>query len=972
MTNSHGFELVEEQFVEELNSQVQLYRHKKSGAELMSISNEDENKCFGITFRTPPEDSTGVPHIMEHAVLGGSHKYPVKEPFVELVKGSFQTFLNAMTMSDMTTYPVASTNEKDFYNLVDVYLDAVFHPLIAPHHLEQEGWHYEIESVDAPLIYKGVVFNEMKGAFSNPNQVLYSVMQEVLFPDNPYRHDSGGNPKVMPNLTYEQFRTFHETYYHPSNAFIFMYGDDETEKRLQLLDEVLSEFDKKDVKADVELQDPFAEPIRVKRPYSVEPGSDSSKKGMVMMSWVLPEQSEPEMWMALSVLSYALMGTQGSPLRKTLIDSGMGENTIGGGFSQQMRQPIFSAGLRGVQVEDAEKIESLILETLQQLAQDGFDDELVEAALNTIEFSLRENNTGSFPRGLGLMFRSLTSWAYRHDPFEPLKYEGPLTAVKEKISNNPSYLKTLITRFLIKNSHRATVILNPDPEQQQRDEEEERQKLAEVKAKLKPDEIDQLIQRTGELKALQSREDDPAELAKIPRLSLEDLDPEIKSVPSEFVQHEQADILYHDLFTNGIVYLEVGFDIHVLSQEQLPYVKLFSRALTEIGLEAEDYVKLSQRIGRKTGGVYASTSITNKYASDSASTMLFLSGKATMEQTPDMLEIMRDILLTVQLDNQERFLQMVLRAKAQLEAALVPSGHMVVNTRMNSYFSEGGWVSEQLGGVSYLFFLRQLADDVVNDWTAVLEKLEQIRYLLVNQARMICNVTLDGENWREFKPQLERFIEIIPHKEVLLQSWHWRQDAVSEGLTIPAQVNYVGKGANLIANGYTYHGSNEVIRKYIGTTWLWERIRVMGGAYGGFATFRRHSGVWSYLSYRDPNLLDTLQNYDQTSDFLRRGISDDELIKSIIGAISSLDGYELPDAKGYSALIRHLTGVTDTVRQQIRNEVLETTAEDFVSFADHLEAVKEKGLVIVVGSSEAINKANSEMGGDWLKIQKVL
>lgn len=972
MSNSYGFELVEEQFVEELNCDVRLYRHTKSGALLMSVANDDENKCFGITFRTPPEDSTGLPHIMEHSVLGGSHKYKVKEPFVELVKGSFQTFLNAMTMSDMTTYPVASTNEKDFYNLVDVYLDAVFHPLIEPHHLEQEGWHYEIENREDPLIYKGVVFNEMKGAYSNPNQVLYSVAQESLFPDTIYRHDSGGDPKVMPDLTYEQFRTFHETYYHPSNAFVFMYGDDATEQRLQKLDSYLSGFDAKTVAADIDVQTPFDNPSRVRTTYSVEPDSDYSQQGMVMVNWALPEMVEPEMWMALSILSYVIMGSQGAPLRKALMDSRLGENTIGGGFSQQMRQPVFSAGLRGVRIEDADKIETLVLETLADLAEMGFDEELVEAAFNTIEFSLRENNTGSFPRGLVVMFRALTSWAYGHDMFEPLKYEAPLTAVKQKVQSDPNYLKTLVKKYLIDNTHRNTVVLEPDPEQQQREELTEIEKLAAIKAKLSDNEVDGLIKRTAELKAIQSAVDDPAELAKIPRLSLGDLDQKIKTTPTEMSQHGDTTILHHDLFTNSILYLEVGFDFHTLPKELLPYVKLFSRALTEIGTKTEDYVKLAQRIGRKTGGVYASTSVSNKYQDDTASTMLFVSGKATMDQTEDMLDIMRDMLTGVQLDNQERFSQMVLKSKAQLEAGLVPSGHSIINTRLNSFFSEGGWANEQLNGVSYLFFLRKLAEEVTSDWASVLAKLETVRETVVDRSNMICNVTLGGEDISQFLPQLHGFIDQIPVKNGQSQSWQWQQTAVSEGLTIPAQVNYVGKGANLYQHGYAYHGSNEVIRKYLGTTWLWEKIRVMGGAYGGLSTFSRHTGVWNYLSYRDPNLIESVENYDQTAPFLRQGIADDELVKSIIGAVSDMDSYQLPDAKGYSALLHHLLGINDDIRQKIRNEVLGATSADFVRFADQLESVRDHGLVVVLGSSDAINKANEARGGDWLKIQKVM
>lgn len=971
MTASHGFELIKEQFIEELNSQARLYRHAKTGAQLLSIENDDENKTFGVTFRTPPEDSTGVPHIMEHSVLGGSRKYRVKEPFVELVKGSFKTFLNAMTASDWTTYPVASTNLQDFRNLVDVYLDAVFHPLIEPHHLEQEGWHYEIEQPDAPLTYKGVVFNEMKGAYSSPDNVLYRYSQRSLFPQNVYQHDSGGDPREIPNLTYEQFRSFHETYYHPSNAFIFFYGDDDPQQRLAQVGAYLDGFEAAEIETAVDVHPPFDAPQRLTVPYSVDEEEGSGKKAYVRVNWALPEQTDPQMWMALGVLSYVLMGTPASPLRKALIDSGLGEDVTGGGFSMQLRQPTFGAGLKGVEPDNVDQVEALILDTLAGLADAGFDPELVEAAVNTIEFNLRENNTGSYPRGLALMFRALSTWLYEQDPLTPLMFAAPLQAVKEKLSTDTSYLQTLVRNFLLNNTHRATVVLEPDSTLQQQLEAEEKARLAAVRDRLNDTQIQQLIERTHELKRIQSAPDDPAELAKIPRLTLEDLDPEVTTVPIEVQTHDGATILYHDLFTNGIVYLDVALNVHALPPDLLPYINLFGRALTEIGTETEDFVKLSQRIGRKTGGVYATTSISNKFNGPDADARLVVRAKATMAQTADMLDLLRDILLTVKLDNRERFRQMALEAKARREAGLIPGGHQVVNARLGSLFSEGGWASEQTGGVSYLFFLRRLAQQIETDWPAVLARLEQIRDVLVSRQGLICNVTLDAENWQAFAPQLQAFIETLPDKPVRLAEWDWGQTAVSEGLTIPAQVNYVGKGANLYDLGYERHGSISVINNYLRTSYLWEKIRVQGGAYGAFVNFGSHSGRFSYLSYRDPNLMNTLHVYDQTPDFLRRPISSDELTKSIIGAISAMDSYQLPDAKGYSSMIRFLTGVTDSYRQQVRDEILGTVPADFARLAHVLDAVKDAGVVVVLGSAEAIKAANAQHG-DWLQVTKVM
>ncbi|MCB8925624.1 MAG: insulinase family protein [Ardenticatenaceae bacterium] len=976
MTVKHGFELLREEEIEERNTTARLYRHLKSGAELLSLENDDENKTFGIVFRTPPEDSTGLPHIMEHSVLGGSKKYPLKEPFVELVKGSMKTFLNAFTSADMTYYPVASTNDQDFYNLVDVYLDAVLNPLITPNHLAQEGWHLELETLEDPLIYKGVVFNEMKGAYSSPEGLLYRQIKSAMFPDNAYRNDSGGDPEVMPNLTYEQFRSFHETYYHPSNSRIVFYGDDDPEKRLQMADSYLQEFEKVDVsETAVPLHDPFEKPQHFTYPYSVEADGENSDKHYVTVNWVLPPSDDDlVLQRALSVLSVTLLGTAGSPLRKALVDSGLGDDVIGGGYSGRMRQGTFSVGMKGVKAENVEAVERLVLYTLRKLADDGFEPEAVEAAVNSIEFSLRENNTGSFPRGLSLMFGAMSNWIHDQDPLEPLKFEGVLTAVKDKIATDSMYLPGLIREYLLKNNHRGTVVLEPDPTLQQRQETAEKEKLAAIKARLNEAQLNDIIRQTQALKALQEKPDSPETIALLPRLTLDDLDKENKPIPTEETEAAGVRTLYHDLFTNGIVYLELGMNLHTLPADLLPYVKLFGRALVEIGTETQDFVQLQQRIGRSTGGIYPTTFLSAKRDEAEAATWLFLRGKAAVGKAQEMLDIMRDVLLTVNLDNQERFRQMVLRAKAGVESGLVPSGHSVVNRRLRSYFTESSWVSEQMNGIEYLFFLRRLAEQVEADWPSVLAKLETVRAILISRQNMLANVTLDGENWQVFQPQLANLLNQMPDLPVTVQTWAWQRPLQNEGLTIPAQVNYVGKGGNLYELGYQEHGSVAAIVNYLRTTYLWEKVRVQGGAYGGMIGFSNYTGVLTYFSYRDPNLLQTIDVYDNVAQFLRQDVSEDDLTKSIIGAISALDGYQLPDAKGYTAMNRILINSSEAYRQQKRDEILGATSADFARFGDAVAglAESEKAIVTVLGSAEAMKKANEQKQHDWLAITKVL
>lgn len=971
MTSNHGFELIKEADIAEINTRARLFRHVASGAELLSLENDDENKVFGITFRTPPSDSTGVAHIMEHSVLGGSRKYPVKEPFVELVKGSLKTFVNAFTFPDKTCYPVASQNVQDFYNLVDVYLDAVFYPRISLETLQQEGWHYELENLEATMTYKGIVFNEMKGEYSSPDSLLGQYSHVSVFPDNSYGFDYGGDPKHIPDLTYEQFKAFHDTFYHPGNARIFFYGDDDPDERLRLLQEYLKDYQAIEVDSAITLQPHFDQPQRKTFAYAASEDTEG-QKAYLTVNWLLPESMDVELTLGLSILSYILVGTAASPLRKALIDSGLGEDITGRGLDGELRQMAFSTGLKGIAIEDADKVESLILDTLAQLIKDGIEPDMVEAALNTTEFRLRENNTGSFPRGISLMLRSLMTWLHDGDPVAPLAFETPLAAIKAKLAADKAYFEKQIEEHLLQNTHRVTVILEPDPTLAHRQEADEAERLAKAKAAMTEAELQAVIDKAHKLKLMQETPDSPEALATIPSLTKDDLAKEIKRIPLAVSEEDGCQIFYHDLFTNGIVYLDVGFNLHTVPQELLPYVSLFSQALLKIGTETEDFVKLSQRIGRKTGGIWPSTFTSIMHQSDDGTAWLFLRGKTTVSQTGDLLDILHDVLLTVKLDNQARFKQMVLEAKAGLEASLIPGGHGIVDTRLRANFNEIDWLDEQMGGISYLFFLRRLIEDVEHDWPGVLAKLEEVRRILLNRNSMLCNVTLDETNWQQFQPELSAFLSALPAGPVNISQWMPQYTAMSEGLTMPAQVNYVGKGANLYRLGYKLRGSHLVITNHLRTTWLWEKVRVQGGAYGGFCSFDSNSGVFNYLSYRDPNLLTTLDNYDQASQFLQRvELSEDEITKSIIGAIGQLDAYQLPDAKGYTSLVRHLIGLTDEIRQRQREEVLSTTLADFRAFGDVLGQVNKNGLVVVLGSSEAIEKANKARD-NWLAVTKVM
>jgi Zn-dependent M16 (insulinase) family peptidase len=963
-----SFSLIQTRAIPEINTTAKIFIHDQTGARLLSLTNTDENKCFGISFRTPPADSTGVAHIMEHSVLCGSRKYPVKEPFVEILKGSLQTFVNAFTFPDKTCYPCASQNLKDFYNLVDIYLDAVFYPLIPEHTLRQEGWHYEIDAPDAPMTFKGVVFNEMKGAYSSPDDLLGDKSRSSLFPDNTYGLDSGGDPLIIPNLTYPAFKAFHESYYHPSNSYIYFYGDDPEEERLRILETWLKDFDKKELNSQIPLQSKFAASKELTFPY--DSGDSDDAKAHLTINWLLPEATDVQTSLDLGLLAHILLATPASPLKRALIESGLGED-VTGGFEEQLRQTMFSAGLKGIQPEDLDKAEALILETLARLAKEGLDPQTVAASLNTIEFHLREQNTGRFPRGLSLMLGALTTWLYDGDPLEALAFEAPLNALKEK-ARGARFFETLIEQYLLKNPHRTTVRLIPDPEEGKRREALEIGTLGRVRAEMSPEELNQVIREAAELKQRQETPDSPEALATLPSLSLADIDRSIKPLPSQSLKIGETPLLYHDLFTNGIVYLDLGFDLHSLPQELLPYAGLLGRLLLEMGTEEDDFVTLTQRIGRDTGGIHSASLNSAIRGSQRPAAWFFLRGKAIASQSAVLLNVLKDILLGARFDQRERFKQIVLERKAGLESGLIPGGSGVVNQRLRARFNQADWLSEQMNGITHLFFLRSLLDSIEQDWPSVLEKLERLRQILINRAGMIANVTLDAANFTAFQPQLAAFLGMLPTRLASDAPWAAASPATNEGLTIPAQVNYVGKGANIYKLGYNLRGSVQVINNYLQTTWLWEKVRVQGGAYGGFSGFDMHSGVFTYISYRDPNLLASLDIYDATAGFLRNlDISPAELTKSIIGTIGDLDAYLLPDAKGWTSLSRSLLGYDDARRQQFRDEVLNTSSKDFQNFGAVLAEVAKSGEIVVLGSADAIEKANQERAG-LLDVKKVL
>ena len=1016
-----------------------LFRHKVTGAEVLSVDADDENKVFSCNFRTLPKDDTGVPHILEHSVLCGSRRFPVKEPFVEMLKGSLKTFLNAMTAPDKTLYPVASQNKQDFFNLASVYLDACLFPRIldpvqGPQILKQEGWHYEAsDDKDAPLKYKGVVFNEMKGVYSScvsrylsilrltlsgatrcallaclwlafltplvagstpfarrPDQLHYRTLKKALFRGHPiYGVDSGGDPRAIPTLTYDAFANFHKTYYHPANARLFVYGREEevsVEERLALIEQWLGEFGAPDFDANeqIPIQPLATEPYEVEESYPVDPNAQQAPTQFVTLSWLMhTEPLDPKTKLAMSVLNDLLLGTSSASLQKPLLESRLGASVVGGGYGASLQQAAFSVGLKGVATgsEAKQAVSDLILGTLESIADGGFEETAIEASMNTVEFRLRSSSASPM-KGLSFMMGSMSEWNYGRDPVAPLRFEETLAALKADVAaTGGKIFVDLLRKYVLDNPHRATVTLVPEATLAAKLEAEEAAELAAVRSKLADAELAKLADETKKLRAAQAAHDDPSDLAKLPMLSTADLERAAKPVPIEVSTvsvggSASATVLTHELPTDGICYLNLALDMSRLSMDDLPYLPLLTRMMSELGTDTLDETSFSRKVGANTGGLGVSTMTSAKPRAGGAvggsgemAAYVVLGGKATAEKATSLFELAGQMLTATDLDNRGRAIEMLKQSVARMESAVVSSGNGFASSHLASRFSLNGKVSELLGGLKQLDTLRSALKQAEEDWPALLGRLQRMRSELIAADGAIVNLSADGATLGVATPLVESLLSQLPATPAASpgapEGWEWSGDLLVpsyDGLQVSTQVNYVAKAAPIYAPGEAVPGSTSVITRYLRTAYLWDAVRVQGGAYGCSLGFSRFDGVASFSSYRDPNVKATLDNYDGTGAFLRGNpLGPAELSKAIIGAVGDLDSPQSVDAKGYTSMVRHMLGVTEEERQVWRDQVLGTTAADFVDFADRIDTVASEGSVAAVASERAIAEANEAL-----------
>ena len=954
------FQLLQRESISELNSLALLFTHLKTGAEVLVIENDDDNKVFSATFKTPPSNDRGVAHILEHSVLCGSRKYPVKEPFLELLKGSLQTFLNAMTFPDKTMYPVASRNKKDFFNLMDVYLDAVFYPNITEETFMQEGWHHELELPDKNITYKGVVFNEMKGVFSSPENILDRHLAHSLFPSTTYGFESGGDPEAITDLTYREFKNFHNKYYHPSNSRIFFYGDGDTLEYLNFLDnEYLKDFESIQIESAINAQRRFSKPKRKIIFYPVSKDESLDKKTFVVVGFKLDKSTNHEHCLAFNILSYLLLGTSASPLRKALLESELGSEVIGGGFDDNRFETTFAVGLKGTEANNEDEILELIFSTLKNLVDDGIEENMVRSAVNSIDFKLRESNFGGFPKGIVYNIQTLASWLYGSDPFMHLKYDKLMGKIKRK--SKERYFENLIDKYLLNNNHQSVMIAKPKPGLEKKKDAKVRKNMRTLKASMSQSDIENLVQKTQQLQAMQIKPDSPEALEKLPSLDIQDIEVKSERFPMELKRESKPKILFHDLFTNNIAYVQIGFDALSIPLDKIPYLSLVGKLVLGMGTRRHSYMEISQLLGIHTGGL-RSWHFTSAEINDHKSILsrIFFSGKALMENLNHLFDIWEELIQEHDFNNPKRLIEIIKSSKADMEDSILSSGNHYVLSRLNSYKSPLGQYNELSEGISYYKFLEKLLDRAEKNPDEVAEEFRNIAQSLFTKENIFVNITAPENDYKKIEKRVIGLTQNLSDKKQPLVNFKFETGPVNEAFLTASSVQFVGKGANLFELGMEYSGKFDVLNSVLRTCFLWDRVRVQGGAYGSQSSFDSYSGDYGLVSYRDPNLTETLDIYDQIADYIENfNISEKELTKILIGCVGRLDPPMTADRKGSASMVEYLTGKTYELKQKRRDELLSTRLEDIKSFAVLFRKIKESGNICVLGNDEKIKKSKN-------------
>ncbi|MCI7796141.1 MAG: insulinase family protein [Lachnospiraceae bacterium] len=958
-----AWQTVERKEIRELNSVGYIMEHRKTGARAFLMSNDDENKVFCIGFRTPPKDSTGVPHIIEHTVLCGSDKFPVKDPFVELVKGSLNTFLNAMTYPDKTVYPVASCNEKDFQNLMDVYMDAVFNPNIGKEKkiFMQEGWHYELEEPDGEIVYNGVVYNEMKGEFSSPESVLDRVIRAAMFPDTCYGFESGGDPEEIVNLTYEDYLAFYRKYYHPSNSYIYLYGDMDMAEKLEWLDrEYLCKYERADVDSVIEIQKAFKEPVEKEFYYPVSANDDLDHAAYLSVNTSAGNELSPREYIAFQILEYVLLDAPGAPLKQALLDAGIGDDIMGG-YESGILQPYFSVIAKNADKEQKGEFLAVVKGTLRKLAYEGLDRRSLMAGINYNEFQYREADFGSAPKGLMYGLQCLDSWLYGGDPMMHLEFEDTFAALKAGVEEG--YFEGLIRKYLLDNPYEAVVIGVPKRNLTAEMEEETRKKLKAYKESLTAEEIGELIRQTAELKEYQDTPSPKEDLLKIPMLTREDIGREPAKLIFEETKVDQVTVIRHEMFTAGIGYLRVLFNVNRVPVEDLPYVGFLKSVLGYVDTELHSYRDLSNEILLNSGGVSFSVTSYPNIAKGGFTGVFAASARVLYDKLDFGFEILAEIFTKSILDDEKRLREILNEVRSKGQMKLLSSGHTTAVARATSYFSDTSYFNDMTGGLGYFQCVEAWVKDFDSRKTEITEGLKRVIRTLLTAENMTVSYTADAEGFSYLPAAMRKLKDALPAGDGTVYPFEAPKTKRNEGLTSSSKVNYVARCGTFAGSGYTYTGVLRILKVMLSYDYLWINVRVKGGAYGCMSGINR-SGEGYFVSYRDPNVKETDDIYMGIPEYLEHFDADErDMTKYVIGTISDIDTPLTPSLKGARGLSGWYSGVTDEMLKREREEILNATCEDIQALAGIVREILKTGAVCVIGNEDRI-RSDAGMFGE--------
>lgn len=953
------YEVLKEEDLQDIHSKGWLLRHKKTGARVMLIENDDENKVFNIAFRTPPKDSTGVAHILEHSVLCGSREFPLKDPFVELVKGSLNTFLNAMTYPDKTCYPVASCNDRDFQNLMHVYLDAVFYPNIYKKEeiFRQEGWNYHLENKEDPLKYNGVVYNEMKGAFSSPDDVLEREIMNSLFPDTTYGCESGGDPVNIPDLTYENFLDFHRRYYHPSNSFIYLYGNMDMEEKLTFIDEhYLSAFDALAIDSQIEDQKAFDQVQDIQKNYPIAENEGEEDNTYLSYNMVVGQAKDINLSLAFEVLDYALLSAPGAPLKQALLDAKIGKD-IYGSFEDGIKQTYFSIVAKGANLSQKEEFVKVIRDTLAKIAEEGIDKKAVKAGINYYEFRFREADFSSYPKGLMYGLDILSSWLYDEEkPFCEVQLLEGFAFLKKAVEEG--YFEELIRKYLLDNTHGSILSLVPERGLAAKRDQELEEKLENYRSSLSDEELTQMVERTKALEAYQESEEDPEALTCIPMLSREDIKKEITGLTNEEHFVDDSLFLYHDVCTNGIGYADLLFEIHNFDTDTVHYLGLLKSVLGAVDTENYSYGELFNEVNARTGGIaYGIEVFDDATDTDAFRAMFAVRGKALYPEMDFMFSMIKEVLTTSKLDDAKRLYEIIARVKSRAQANLVSAGHSTAVLRGASYASPMAAFQDEMAGIGYYQFIENLEKNFDSCKDEIVKNLRKVMEEVLRPENFCVSYTGERESLDAVKAQAGEIKKVLFNGQKPEVSAQLSCTKKNEAFKTSGQVQYVAQNGNFRKKGLEYTGALEILKVILSYDYLWINIRVKGGAYGCMSGFKR-SGESFLVSYRDPHLKRTLEVYQGVPDYIRAFEADErEMTKYIIGTISNKDVPRTPQMQGSISKSAYFSQVTEEMLQKERDQILGAQKEDIQALAALVEAVLSDEQICVVGSETAIDKA---------------